>query len=113
MNRNYDIGRITPVEFYCRPITRERTMEILEELQISVYDSLGAFRPTSDLIKDLQRISNGVSSFTATRMAIDAMDALINSTLAGLDLNLMNKDDTRELDSFLETFKIVQGGVSL
>lgn len=113
MNRNYDIGRITPVEFYGSPITRERTLEILDELQISIYDSLGGLRNTSDLIRDLQRVSNGVSSFTATRMAIDAMDALINSVLADFNFDLANKEETNELDSFLGTFKIVQGGVSL
>lgn len=109
MYRDYDTGKITPVEFYGNPITRERTLDILERLQISIYDSMGCFRSTADLIKDLQRVSNGTSSFAATRMAIDAMDALIESHLANFEFNLKDTEESDDLDMFLGTFKIVQG----
>ena len=113
MYRDYDTNRgvFTANSFYGDLLSHEEIEEILFSCNISTSDFCGHLRNLSDIINDLQKASRRAGSLSASRRIGDAILSLSYSLPALETLELEDTNDT--LDSFLRTFKIVQGGVSL
>ena len=113
MDRDYDIGRLTYEEFYGDTLSKDSIIKTLAAFNITLYDSSGNFRETSELINELFQIRRATTSFRNIRRLGDVIMALINAEEVKNNLSLDESESSIELDSFLGTFKIVQGGVSL
>lgn len=113
MDRDYDIGRLTYEEFYGDTLSQDSIIKTLAAFNITLYDSNGNFRETSELINELFQIRRATTSFRNIRRLGDVIMALINAEEVKNNLSLDESESSIELDSFLGTFKIVQGGVSL
>ena len=108
MDRDYDIGRLTYEEFYGDTLSQDSIIKTLAAFNITLYDSDGNFRETSELINELFQIRRATTSFRNIRRLENVMMALINAEEA--KNNLDESESSIELDSFLGTFKIVQRG---
>lgn len=113
MDRDYDTGRITYEEFYGDWLSHDSVIKTLAAFNVPLYDSVGNFRETAELINELLQIRRATTSFRNIRRIGDVIMTLINAEEAKNNLLIDENDSSVELDSFLGTFKIVQGGVSL
>lgn len=113
MDRDYDIGRLTYEEFYGDMLSHDSFIKTLAAFNVPLYDALGNFRETAELINELLQIRRATTSFRNIRRIGDVIMTLINAEESKNNLPLVEAESSIELDSFLGTFKIVQGGVSL
>ena len=113
MDRDYDTGRLTYEEFYGDMLSQDSVIKTLAAFNIPLYDSIGNFRKTAELINELLQIRRATTSFRNIRRIGDVIMTLINAEEDKNNLSLDENESSIELDSFLGTFKIVQGGVSL
>lgn len=113
MDRDCDIGRLTYEEFYGDMLSQDSVIKTLAAFNVPLYDSHGNFRETTELINELFQIRRATTSFRNTRRIGDVIMTLINAEEVKNNLSLTEEEPSVELDSFLGTFKIVQGGVSL
>ena len=113
MDRDYDTGRLTYEEFYGDMLSCDSVIKTLADFNISLYDSLGDFRETAELINELLQIRRATISFRDIRRLSDVIMSLISAEEGKNNPSLTEDKVSTELDVFLETFKIVQGGVSL
>lgn len=113
MDRDCDIGRLTYEEFYGGELSRDSIIEMLSNFDIPLCDSHGNSRKTSELIDELLHIRRTTASFRDVRIIGDVIMTLARADELTNNLSLDEKEISTELDSFLESFKIVQGGVSL
>lgn len=113
MDRDYDTGRLTYEEFYGDMLSHDSVIKTLAAFNVSLYDSLGNFRETAELINELLQIRRATTSFRNIRRLGDVIMSLISAEEAKNNLSLTEDEASVDLDMFLGTFKIVQGGVSL
>ena len=112
MNRDYDTNRgvFTHNSFCGRLLSDEEIDEILFSCNISVGEYTNNRTSLSDIIDELLKRSRRAGSLSESRRIGDAILSLSHS------LPMLEKAETTAtedtLDSFLKTFKIVQGGVS-
>ena len=99
--------------FYGSILSRTEVEKILESFNIATQDMQGNPRHTNELILDLRDRMCRTREFSESRVIGDAIDSLIYSLGSGVMTPEDPKDTNEELDSFLGTFKIIQGGVSL
>lgn len=99
--------------FYGKLLSQAEIEKVLSNFDIAIQDMYGNQRHTNELILDLRERMCSTREFSENRIIGDTIDSLIY----GLNLEFMTSEDTKdtneELDSFLGTFKIIQGGASL
>lgn len=113
MNRDYDTNRgvFTHNSFCGRILSDEEIEEILFSCNIPVSDYTKNITKVSDVIDELLKHSRRAGSLSESRRIGDAVLSLSYSLPVLEKTEPTATEDT--LDSFLKTFKIVQGGVSL
>ena len=96
MDRDYDIGRLTYEEFYGDTLSQDSIIKTLAAFNITLYDSDGNFRETSELINELFQIRRATTSFRNIRRLENVMMALINAEEAKNNFSIDESESSFE-----------------
>lgn len=113
MDRDYAIDNIGVSGFYGNLLPKDELLQVLDKFRVPVYNEDGSLRSAYQIMNDVSRLMSRVYWPTDSRQIGDALQTLsysINSE-NGIDFS-EEVEVSAELDIFLGTFKIQQGGVS-